>query len=144
MKFNTTMCALAVSAVSAVLASLSNPLAAAEPGMNGSYLARYGNATNRWTVTSTCNRDGCFAHVASSEGWSRDAQFVDQRWVIEWIGRPDGVVCADGDTAPATDHWWWDGESLVGEFSSSHGAVCGNPPAPPGQISAPFSLVRVD
>jgi hypothetical protein len=119
------------------------PTGWAAPSMDGVYTAQYAAGGNSvWTVHSSCNPSGCYAHVASDQGWARDAQYMDQRWVMDWIGRPDGMVCADGTAVPATDHWWWDAESLAGEFSASHGAGCGNPPTAPGQVSSPFRLVR--
>lgn len=137
------LCAAALAMGLATSTDQSTPMASAEPNMNGAYTAHYSGGTSRWTTTSWCDRAGCNTKVTSDQGWTRVAQYVDQRWVIEWIGRPDGVVCADGSTAPATDTWWWDAQSLVGEFTATHGAVCGNPPVSPGRVDSQFSLTKI-
>jgi hypothetical protein len=116
------------------------PVAASEPTLTGTYTAHYPSGTSTWRIASRCESAGCFAHVISSEGWSRDAQFSATNWTLTWIDRPDGMVCPDGSTAPAFTVWSWDAQTLVGTISVAHGAACGNPPVPPGTLRAPFSL----
>lgn len=118
-------------------------IARAEPGLDGRYRAQSGSGTSVWTISSTCRDSGCFATVVSDSGWTRTASLSADRWVMTWIGRPDGLVCADGTTAPSNVTWWWDTSTLVGEVSSNHGAACGNPPTPPGNTKASFSLVKL-
>ena len=132
----------ALGACLTVTAGWSVPAARAEPVMEGAYIAHYANGTNRWTISTHCEVAGCFAHIVSSSGWSRDAQFSGERWNMVWIGRPDGFVCPDGTTAPATVTWWWEAASLVGTVSADYGAGCGNPPVPPGHSESPFSLTK--
>jgi hypothetical protein len=111
--------------------------------MHGVFDAQYRGGSDRWTVGSACNQSGCFAHVTSDQGWSQVAQLSADRWTMVWVGRPDGMICADGTTAPANVTWSWDAESLVGSVSASHGAACGNPPLPPGRVDGPLTLVKI-
>jgi hypothetical protein len=136
---------LAVPALASVLmfASLPSPQASAVPLMDGTYSANTPHGSTIWTVSSTCSQAGCFARVVSAQGWSADAQYMGRQWVMEAIGRPDGVLCSDGSTAPANVNWIWDGDSLRGMVRSTHGAACGNPPVPPEYVSDEFWLTKV-
>lgn len=120
------------------------PTADATPLMNGTYTASSPHGSTSWSVNSTCSQAGCVAHVVSVDGWSGEAQYAGRHWVLELIGRPDGVRCADGSTAPANVIWSWDGESLRGEVRVTHGAGCGNPPIPPGSLRDEFWLTKDD
>ncbi|HTU05740.1 MAG TPA: hypothetical protein VMC78_23090 [Mycobacterium sp.] len=125
------------------LTGVVTPLAGAEPNLDGTYLAHYLGATNTWTIRTRCEAAGCYAHVVSDHGWSKDAQLAGDRWTMVWVGRPDAMVCPDGGNNPATETWWWDTASLTGMVSADYGAGCGNPPVPPGHTEAPFRLTRV-
>jgi hypothetical protein len=116
-------------AVAAV--GLAGPACACEP-FGGTYSLDNGGepgALTTWIVNSTCGPTGCLAHVASSRGWSGDAQLVGGRWIMA-VDRSDGTVCVDGELSGAIQTWSWDPETLNGEVSglpNGQGANCQAP-----------------
>jgi hypothetical protein len=131
-------------AVMALTPCCSLPVASADlPSMNGVFVAQYDGVQTQWRVGSSCNQAGCFAYVASDQGWNQVAQLGGNRWVMVWVSRPEGFVCPDGSTAPSNTTWDWDAESLTGTVEVSHGAACGSPPIPPGSATTSLHLIKV-
>lgn len=86
-------------------------------------------ALTTWIANSTCGPTACIAHIASSRGWSGDAQLVGGRWTMS-VDRPDGTVCLDSQLSGAIQTWSWDPETLNGEVSgvpNGKGANCEAP-----------------
>jgi hypothetical protein len=117
----------------------------AETPFNGKYTATvdYGpedSLTGTWTVKSTCQTEGCVAHVTSSSAWTADATLSDGQWTMQ-VRSPDGYRC-DGDDQnyAETQTWTWDAESLAGQVS---GVAEGNPPCPEGPPDR-FSLTKIN
>lgn len=118
--------AASVTAAWFALASLS-PVHA-DSGLNGVYnVTGSSGKTGRWTISSSCESEGCIAHVTSSTGLTGDAVRNGGRWTLT-IPRPDAVDCPDGSHAPGTSIYSWDATTLAGDYDTQHGATCGNPP----------------
>lgn len=121
--------ATTIAAVAAV--GLAGPASACEP-LDGTYsLDNTGDpgALTTWIADSTCDPTRCIVHIASSRGWSGDAQLVGGGWTMT-VDRPDGTVCLDGRLSGAIQTWSWDPETLNGEVSgvpNGQGANCEAP-----------------
>ncbi len=79
----------------------------------------------------------CTLHVASSSGRAGDAQLTGGRWTFT-LKDPEGVACADGSKAEATENYAFDGNTLAGQLTTLHNPVCG---LPAGMTKEPFILV---
>lgn len=64
------------------------------------------------------------------------ARLTSDLWTFQ-VGKPAGVSCPDGGTAPSTDTYAFDDVTLAGTHTSIHGAVCGMQPA---MTKTPFTL----
>lgn len=112
-----------------------------------------------WTVTPTCSPTvgdlreplylpvGCTLHVTSATpaqvtfeeraaSFGGDARLVSGRWQLV-TDKLEGTACPDGSTAPSTDTYEFDNETLTGTRTITHIAQCGLPPT---MIKKPFTL----
>jgi hypothetical protein len=118
---------------------------------DGTYLVAFSDGpTEEWTITSSCG-PGC-AVVASSVGWSADANFVGggywgpSNWVVVVPG-PDAAICPDGTKVAGSQNYGFDPVTLTGKKSSEfkmwpdcdgHGGGYGHPPPP----STAFTMTK--
>jgi hypothetical protein len=136
--------------VAGVALGSASPAWAAEP-MDGVYtFTAGGDPPATWTIYSTCVpvvgdlrvplylAVGCTLHVASSTpnrisqqeraaNFTENARLVSDRWSLT-VDKPEGVLCADGSTAPSTDTYSFDDATLTGTHTITHNAVCGMQP----------------
>lgn len=116
-----------------------------------------------WRVTPTCSPTvgdlreplylpvGCTLHVSSnpprmvtqperSVAFGGDARLVQGRWLME-VDKLDGMQCADGSTAPTTEIYRFDSETLSGTRTITHAGGGG---LPPDMYVKPFTLEFVE
>ncbi|MDT5146262.1 MAG: hypothetical protein QOC58_907 [Mycobacterium sp.] len=142
-----------------------DPARAVAPPADGTYTFNQAGVSGvSWTVSALCDQvngsryykdysnpdimaDFCALNVVSStdeqislqdkqQNFSGRARLVSGLWTFQ-VGKPNGVSCPDGSTAPSTDTYAFDNETLAGTHTTLHGAVCGMQPAMSKQ---PFSL----
>ena len=144
---------------------LANPAHAVGPPPDGRYTyTQAGAPSATWSLAALCDQvngsryyedytnpliqaNFCVVNVVSEtpnpgsradqlQNFSGRAQLVGQRWTFE-VRQPDGTSCPDGSTAPSTEAYSFDEETLIGTHTTLHGAVCGMPPS---MSKAQFSL----
>lgn len=142
-----------------------NPANAVAPPADGNYSFNQAGVSGvTWQVTALCDQVNgsryykdysnpdimasfCILNVASYtsekitaadkvQNYVGRAQLVSQRWTFQ-VGVPDGVSCPGGGTAPSTETYAFDNETLAGTHTTLHGAVCG---LEPSMSKQPFSL----
>jgi hypothetical protein len=67
------------------------------------------------------------------------ARLANQRWTFQ-VDVADGVSCPGGGTAPSTESFAFDNDTLTGTHTSLHNAECGLEPA---MSKKPFTLALV-
>lgn len=141
------------------------PAGAVAPPPDGTYtFTQAGLPSATWKLSTLCDQvngsryykdysnpiiqaDFCAVNVVSStpsnikredklQNYSGRARLVSERWTFE-VQQNDGVSCPDGSTAPSTETYSFDNETLTGTHTSLHGAVCGMQPA---MSKEPFTL----
>jgi hypothetical protein len=125
--------------------------AQADQMMQGVYTYTQGNVVAEWTIYPICVptvgdlRDNmelpvaCTLHVGPAPAEvvnGGDARLTGDRWQFS-TSKKDGMVCADGSTAPIQETYKFDGNTLTGTRSVIHNAVCGLQPA---ITNLPFTL----
>jgi hypothetical protein len=142
-----------------------DPARAVAPPADGTYTFNQAGVSGvKWTVSALCDQvngsryykdysnpdimaDFCALNVVSEtdeqisqqdkvQNFSGRARLVSGLWTFQ-VGKPAGVTCPDGSTAPSTDTYAFDNETLAGTHTMLHGAVCGLQPAMSKQ---PFTL----
>ncbi len=145
-----------------------NPARAVAPPADGNYsFNQAGVSAVTWTVTALCDQvngsryykdysnptimaDFCALNVISAtseqisrqdklQNYSGRARLVSGLWTFQ-VNAADGVSCPGGGTAPSTDTYAFDNETLNGTHTSLHGAECG---LQPSMSKQPFSLQMV-
>lgn len=143
----------------------SDPAHAVAPPADGDYaFNQTGVSGVKWTITALCDQvngsryykdysnpdimaNFCALNVASFtserissgdklQNYVGRARLVSQRWTFQ-VDRADGVSCPGGGTAPSTETYAFDNETLTGTHTSLHNAECGLEPAMSKQ---PFTL----
>lgn len=108
--------------------------------VNGSrYYEDYSNPliqANFCVVNVVSTAAGTVSRADQLQNYSGRARLVGQRWTFE-VGKSDGTLCPDGSTAPSTETYAFDDETLTGTHTSLHGAVCGMQPT---MTKQPFTL----
>jgi hypothetical protein len=117
-----------------------------------------------WTVTALCDQvngsryykdysnpdimaDFCALNVVSEtseqishedklQNFNGRARLVSQLWTFQ-VNKSDGLSCPGGGTAPSTENYAFDNETLTGTHTIMHGSVCG---LQPSMTKQPFSL----
>jgi hypothetical protein len=134
-----------------------SPAVALAPPPDGTYTyTQAGVPPATWKLATLCDQvngsryymdysnpiiqaDFCAVNVVSStpsnikredrlQNYSGRARLVSARWTFQ-VTQDAGVVCPDGGTAPSTETYSFDDETLTGTHTSLHGDVCGLQPA---------------
>jgi hypothetical protein len=157
---------LTAAAVMALVAfGTASPAKALGPPPDGMYSFREAGApTATWKIVALCDApsrqraipdftdpviaaDLCALNVSSTTprvisrqeklvNYNGRARLTSDLWTFQ-IDKSNGVACPDGSTAPSTDTYAFDDESLAGTHTSIHEAVCG---LEPGMTKTPFTL----
>jgi hypothetical protein len=141
------------------------PAGAVAPPPDGNYSFNQAGVSGvTWTITALCDQvngsryykdysnpdimaDFCALNIVSAtdekisrqdklQNFSGRARLVSQRWTFK-VDIADGVSCPGGGTAPSTETYAFDDETLTGTHTSLHGPECGLESAMSKQ---PFSL----
>lgn len=105
--------------------------------------------TGTWTISPSCVpvvgdlREplelpvACRLQVIGSPGVrSGDARLTNGVWAYH-VRDEEGMKCPDGSTAPITETYEFDSNTMTGTRSTFHNADCG---LPPSVIQTPFTL----
>jgi hypothetical protein len=143
----------------------SDPAHAVAPPVDGTYsFSQEGTSGVTWQITALCDQvngsryykdysnpdimaDFCALNIASFtsqkitradklQNFSSRARLVSQRWTFK-VDVADGVSCPNGATAPSTETYAFDNETLTGTHTSLHNAECG---LESSMTKQPFSL----
>jgi hypothetical protein len=144
---------------------LPSPASAVAPPPDGTYLYNQSGVSGViWTISALCvqasgtrnqadysdpviQAEQCALNVVSTtpshisrqdklQNYSGRARLASDLWTFT-VDQSDGVLCADGSTAPSTETYAFDDGTLTGTHTSLHGFVCGLPSA---MSKAPFTL----
>ncbi|WP_197382831.1 hypothetical protein [Mycolicibacterium mengxianglii] len=127
--------AMAAFAAGSAAPASAEPAPASVP-FNGTYTG--GDAENVWTVATQCQTEGCTGTVSSNQGWAVPAKLVQGMWQFI-ITKPDGVICDDGDYAPAYIELEVSPVTLNGTITTDDNYSC-----PGGNVTtAPFTLTKI-
>src|SRR6478609_1766393 len=128
-----------IAAMASVSVATAGPAFADDP-MNGQYA--YTSDTGEHssaTITSTCQDEGCVAHVVGVKGNVQgDATFTGGRWNLS-VTNPQGDIC-DNKAFPADQVYSWDPVTLTGTLTSQYGPSCDGIP---GIATTGFKLTKI-
>jgi hypothetical protein len=142
-----------------------DPASAVAPPPDGNYSFNQAGVSGvTWTITTLCDQvngsrywadysnpliaaNFCALNIVSStdqhisrqdqlQNYSGRARLVSQRWTFK-VDVADGVSCPGGGTAPSTETYAFDDETLTGTHTTLHGPECGQESAMSKQ---PFTL----
>jgi hypothetical protein len=141
------------------------PAGAVAPPADGNYSFNQAGVSGvTWTITALCDQvngsryykdysnpdimaNFCALNIVSAtdekisrqdklQNFSGRARLVSQRWTFK-VDIADGVSCPGGGTAPSTETYAFDDETLTGTHTSLHGPECG---LESSMTKQPFSL----
>jgi hypothetical protein len=142
-----------------------DPARAVAPPPDGNYSFNQAGVSGvTWTITTLCDQvngsryykdysnpdimaNFCALNIVSAtneqisradklQNFGGRARLVSQRWTFK-VDVADGVSCPGGGTAPSTETYAFDDETLSGTHTTLHGPECGLEPAMSKQ---PFTL----
>lgn len=141
------------------------PAGAVAPPADGKYSFNQAGVSGvTWTITALCDQvngsryykdysnpdimaNFCALNIVSAtdeqisrqdklQNFGGRARLVSQRWTFK-VDIADGVSCPGGGTAPSTETYAFDDETLTGTHTSLHGPECG---LESSMTKQPFSL----
>ena len=130
-----------------------SPASAVAPPPDGNYSFNQAGVSGvTWTITALCDQvngsryykdysnpdimaNFCALNIVSAtdeqisradklQNFSGRARLVSQRWTFK-VDVADGVSCPGGGTAPSTETYAFDDETLTGTHTTLHGPECG-------------------